>query len=143
MALTPGTRLGVYQITAPLGEGGMGQVYRATDTTLGRQVAIKILPDAFAQDPERLARFEREARTLASLNHPNIAIVHGLERVPTGSGHLRALVMELVEGPTLAELISDLSLNDALSIARQIARGNQGSGITRSSADVDSCHRRP
>ena len=78
MALTPGTRLGVYQITAPLGEGGMGQVWRATDTTLGRQVAIKILPDAFAADPERLARFDREARTLASLNHPHIAAI----RVP-------------------------------------------------------------
>ena len=70
MALTPGTRLGVYEITAPLGEGGMGQVWRATDTTLGRQVAIKILPDAFAADPDRLARFEREAKTLASLSHP-------------------------------------------------------------------------
>ena len=70
MALTPGTRLGVYEVTAQIGEGGMGQVYRATDTKLGRQVAIKILPDAFAADPERLARFEREAKTLASLNHP-------------------------------------------------------------------------
>ncbi len=72
MALTPGTRLGVYEITAQIGEGGMGQVYRATDTTLSRQVAIKILPDTFASDPERLARFEREAKTLASLNHTNI-----------------------------------------------------------------------
>jgi serine/threonine protein kinase len=71
LALTPGSRLGVYEVTAQIGEGGMGQVYRATDTTLGRQVAIKILPDAFAADPERMARFEREAKTLASLNHPN------------------------------------------------------------------------
>jgi serine/threonine protein kinase len=72
LALTPGTRLGVYEVTAPIGEGGMGQVYRATDTTLGRQVAIKILPDAFASDHERMARFAQEAKTLASLNHPNI-----------------------------------------------------------------------
>ena len=79
MALTAGTRLGVYQVTAPIGEGGLGQVYRATDTTLGRQVAIKILPDAFASDPERLARFEREAKTLACLNHPNIAAIHAVE----------------------------------------------------------------
>ena len=80
MALTPGTRLGVYEITAPLGEGGMGQVYRATDTTLRRRVAIKILPDAFAADPERLARFEREAKILASLNHPHIAAIYGFEK---------------------------------------------------------------
>jgi serine/threonine protein kinase len=94
LALTPGTRLGVYEITALLGEGGMGQVYRATDTTLARQVAIKILPEAFAHDTDRLARFQREAKTLASLNHPNIAHIHGLEE----SGGMTALVMELVEG---------------------------------------------
>ena len=123
MRLTAGTQLGSYHIQSALGEGGMGEVYLARDTNLGRDVAIKVLPEAFADDAERLARFEREARTLASLNHPNIAIVHGLERVPTGSGHLRALVMELVEGSTLAELIRDLALNDALSIARQIAEG--------------------
>ena len=80
MALTPGSRLGPYEVTALLGEGGMGQVWRATDTTLGRQVAIKILPDAFAADPERLARFEREAKTLASLNHPHIAAIYGFEK---------------------------------------------------------------
>ena len=80
MALIPGTRLGVYEITAPIGEGGMGQVYRATDTTLDRQVAIKILPDAFASDPERMARFEREAKTLASLNHPHIAAIYAVEK---------------------------------------------------------------
>jgi len=80
LALTLGTRLGVYEITAPIGEGGMGQVYQATDTTLGRQVAIKILPDAFAADPERLARFEREAKTLASLNHPHIAAIYAVEQ---------------------------------------------------------------
>ena len=80
MALTAGTRLGPYEITAQIGVGGMGEVWCATDTNLGRQVAIKILPDAFAHDPERLARFEREAKTLASLNHPNIAQIYGLEK---------------------------------------------------------------
>jgi eukaryotic-like serine/threonine-protein kinase len=85
-----GTRLGPYEIQSALGAGGMGEVYRATDTTLGRQVAIKVLPDAFAQDPARLARFEREAKTLASLNHPNIAQIYGLEK----ADGIRALVME-------------------------------------------------
>ena len=115
MTLTPGTRLGAYTISAPLGAGGMGEVYRATDHNLGREVAIKVLPQAFAQDAERLARFEREARTLATLNHPNVAIVHGLEK--------GALVMELVEGPTLAERIGarPMPLDEALPIARQIA----------------------
>ena len=82
MALTLGARLGPYEIIAQIGAGGMGEVYRATDTNLGRDVAIKVLPDAFAQDPERLARFEREAKTLASLNHSNIAIIHGFEKAP-------------------------------------------------------------
>jgi serine/threonine protein kinase len=138
--------MGPYEIVALLGSGGMGDVYRATDTHLGRQVAIKVLPDAVASDPERLARFEREARTLASLNHPNIATVHGLEK----SEGTHALVMELVEGPTLAELLvgrgrssegppprtparwggdppaggskdSPLPIAEALAIARQIA----------------------
>jgi len=119
MALTPGTRLGVYEITAPLGEGGMGQVWRATDTTLGRQVAIKLLPDAFASDPERLARFEREARTLASLNHPHIAAIYGFEK----SSGLHALAMELVEGEDLSQRIARgaIPIDDALPIARQIA----------------------
>ena len=80
MALTPGTRLGVYEVTAQLGVGGMGEVYRATDTRLKRQVAIKILPSSLAADPDRLARFQREAEVLASLNHPNIAQIHGLEK---------------------------------------------------------------
>ena len=102
MALTPGTRLGVYDILAPIGEGGMGQVWRAKDTTLGRQVAIKILPDAFAADPERLARFEREAKTLASLNHPHIAAIYGFEK----SSGMHALVMELVEGDDLSQRIA-------------------------------------
>jgi serine/threonine-protein kinase len=87
-----------YRITAKLGEGGMGEVWRAVDTKLGREVAIKILPDSFAQDPDRLARFTREAQVLASLNHPNIAAIYGVED--------QALVMELVEGPTLAERIA-------------------------------------
>jgi eukaryotic-like serine/threonine-protein kinase len=119
LALTSGARLGVYQITAPLGEGGMGQVYRATDTTLGRQVAIKILPDAFAQDPERLARFEREAKTLASLNHPHIAAIYGFEK----SAGMHALVMELVEGEDLSQRIAGgaIPVDEALPIARQIA----------------------
>ena len=119
MALTPGTRLGSYEVIAQIGEGGMGQVYRATDTTLGRQVAIKILPDEFAADPERLARFEREAKTLASLNHPHIAAIYGFEK----SGGLHALVMELVEGEDLSQRIGRgaIPLDEALPIAKQIA----------------------
>ena len=97
MGLTTGSRLGPYEILSALGAGGMGEVYRATDTTLGRQVAIKVLPEAFAQDAERLARFEREAKTLASLNHPHIAQIYGLEQ----SSGVQALVMELVEGEEL------------------------------------------
>ena len=119
MPLNPGARLGSYQVSAPLGEGGMGEVYRATDTTLGRSVAIKVLPDSFALDADRLARFEREARTLAALNHPNIAQVYGYENV----NGVRALIMELVEGPTLADRIAQgpIPLDEALAIARQIA----------------------
>jgi serine/threonine protein kinase len=101
MAVTPGTRIGVYEIVAAIGAGGMGEVYRARDTKLNRNVAIKILPDLFATDPERLVRFNREAQVLAALNHPNIAHIHGLE----DSAGIPALVMELVEGPTLAERI--------------------------------------
>ena len=123
MRLPAGTRLGPYEIQAALGAGGMGEVYLARDTNLARDVAIKVLPEAFAHDAERLARFEREARTLAALNHPNIATVHGLESVSsTSSGQVvRALVMELVDGPTLAELIGGLAVPEALRIARQIA----------------------
>ncbi len=114
-----GSRLGSYEITAPLGEGGMGVVYRATDSKLKREVAIKVLPEAFAADADRLARFEREAQVLAQLQHPNIASIYGLEE----SSGVRALVMELVEGPTLAERLADgpLPLDEALGIARQIA----------------------
>jgi hypothetical protein len=119
LALTPGTRLGVYEVTAQIGEGGMGQVYRATDTKLKRQVAIKVLPSALAADADRLARFQREAEVLASLNHPNIAAVYGLE----DSGGVKALVMELVEGEDLSQRIARgaIPLDDALPIARQIA----------------------
>ena len=119
MILTNGTRLGPYEIIAPLGAGGMGEVYRARDTKLNRDVAIKVLPEMFAADADRLARFEREAQVLASLNHPNIAHLYGLE----DHGATRALVMELVEGPTLADRIAagPVVLADALPIARQIA----------------------
>src|SRR5262247_272349 len=119
MSLNRGTRLGVYEVTAAIGAGGMGEVYRATDTNLGRDVAIKVLPEAFAQDRERVARFEREAKTLASLNHPNIAIVHGLEK----SQGAYALVMELVEGEDLSERIArgPIPINEALPIAKQTA----------------------
>jgi serine/threonine protein kinase len=112
-------RFGVYEVTERIGEGGMGQVYRATDTTLGRQVAIKILPDAFAADVERLARLEREAKTLASLNHPHIAAIYGFEK----SAGTHALVMELVEGEDLSQHIARgvLPLDEALPIAKQIA----------------------
>ena len=119
MALTLGTRLGVYDITAPIGEGGMGQVFRARDTKLNRDVALKVLPDSFASDPDRLARFTREAQTLASLNHPHIAAIYGLEE----SGGVSALVMELVEGEDLAQRIARgaIPLDEALPIAKQIA----------------------
>ena len=119
MALTVGSRLGHYDVTALIGEGGMGQVYQATDTKLNRQVALKILPEAFAADPDRLARFQREAQVLASLNHPNIAAIHGLE----DSEGTKALVLELVEGPTLADRIAQgpIPVDEALPIAKQIA----------------------
>jgi serine/threonine-protein kinase len=124
MSLTPGVRLGPYEVLAQIGVGGMGEVYRARDSKLQRDVAIKVLPEAFAQDTERLARFEREARTLASLNHPNIAAIYGLEESPAEAGHyVRALVMELVEGPTLADRIAQgaIPVDEALPIAKQIA----------------------
>src|ERR1700683_294554 len=99
MPLPTGARLGVSEIVGALGAGGMGQVYRAHDAKLNRDVALKILPDLFASDPDRLARFTREAQTLASLNHPNIAHIHGLEE----SNGVRSLVMELVEGEDLSQ----------------------------------------
>src|SRR5713226_8551448 len=119
MALAPGSRLGPYEVTGPLGAGGMGEVYRARDSRLNRDVAIKVLPPAFADDPTRMARFSREAQVLASLSHPNIAAIYGLEE----SGGASALVMELVEGVTLAERIAagPIPLEESLGIARQIA----------------------
>jgi len=119
MGLSPGTRLGHYDVTALIGEGGMGQVWQATDTQLNRQVALKILPDAFAANPDRLARFQREAQVLASRNHPNIAAIYGIEQ----GDDTRALVLELVEGPNLADRIAKgpIPLDEALPIAEQIA----------------------
>src|SRR5216110_542029 len=119
MTLSAGTRLGPYEILSPLGAGGMGEVYRARDTKLNRDVAIKVLPDLFASDAERLARFSREAQTLASLNHPHIAAIYGIEE----SSGVRALVMELVEGDDLSQRIprGAVPLDEALPIAKQIA----------------------
>jgi serine/threonine protein kinase len=136
MSLTPGTRLGPYEITGPLGAGGMGEVYRATDSHLKRSVAIKVLPAAMAADTDRLMRFQREAEVLAALNHPNIAAIYGLEK----TSDLTALVMELVEGQDLSEIVAagakapalhpdgapglqpwGIPLSDALAIAKQIA----------------------
>ena len=113
-----GRRLGVYEIRAVLGSGGMGEVYRARDTRLGRDVAIKILPPAFTRDADRLARFEREARVLASLDHPNIATIHGVEE---GDG-VRALVLALVEGETLAERLAHGPVSLAEALAYRAAR---------------------
>src|ERR1043166_821401 len=119
MALAAGSRVGPFEIISPIGAGAMGDVYRAHDSKLGRDVALKILPDVFAADPERRTRFEREAKTLASLNHAHIAQIYGFE----DAGSTRALVMELVEGPTLAERLAHgpLDLADAVAIARQMA----------------------
>jgi serine/threonine protein kinase len=120
MAIPSGTKLGTYKVTSQIGAGGMGEVYQAHDSKLGRDVAIKVLPEQFARDPERLARFQREAKLLAALNHPNIATIHGLEQ----SGDTHYLVMELVPGETLRERITregPLPVQEALTIARQIA----------------------
>jgi serine/threonine protein kinase len=121
MTLVSGSKLGPYEIVGPLGAGGMGEVYRGRDTKLGRDVALKVVPEAFARDAERMARFQREAKVVASLNHPNIASIYGLE----DSGATHALVMELVEGPTLADRIRSgpIPIAEALPIAKQIAEG--------------------
>jgi eukaryotic-like serine/threonine-protein kinase len=124
LAMAPGRRLGVYEIVSPIGAGGMGEVYRARDTRLGRDVALKILPRALNSDPDRLARFEREARMLAALNHPNIATIHGVEE----SDGITALVLELVAGETLEEKIvgaesGRLPTAETVAIARQIIDG--------------------
>ena len=126
MSLTPGTRIGGFEIVGSLGAGGMGEVYRARDTRLNRDVALKVLPELFAADADRLARFTREAQTLAALNHPNIAHIHGLEEFPPpgpGQAGVRALAMELVDGDDLSDIIrrGPLPLADALPIAAQIA----------------------
>jgi serine/threonine protein kinase len=117
--LSPGTRLGSFEVVSPLGAGAMGEVWRARDTRLGREVALKLLPDGFASDPDRLGRFEREARLLASLSHPNIAVLHEIEEVD----ERRILVMELVEGLTLAERVHGgcLPVRESLEVARQLA----------------------
>src|SRR5262245_57772346 len=117
MPLLTGTRIGVYEITGRLGEGGMGEVYRARDTKLNRDVAIKVLPAAVATDPDRLARFTREAQTLAALNHPNIAHIYGFD------SDANALIMELVSGSDLSTLVArgPMKVQEALTIARQMA----------------------
>src|SRR5436309_7370699 len=119
MSIAPGSRIGSYEVTSQLGEGGMGVVFRARDTKLLRDVALKMLPEHFADDPERLSRLQREAQLLASVNHPNIAQIYGLEQI----GNTRCIVMELVEGKTLAEKLEKgpIPLDEALEIAKQIA----------------------
>ena len=116
MDLTASTRLAHHDVTAIIGEGGMGQVWQATDTQLNQQVALKILPDAIAADPDRLARFQREAQVIASLNHPNIVAIYGIEK----SDDKQALVLELVAGPTLADRIAKgpIPLDEALPPSR-------------------------
>jgi serine/threonine protein kinase len=124
VVLAPGIRFGGYEIVALIGAGGMGEVYRARDARLNRDVAIKIVPDFLAGDPDRLARFDREAQIVASLNHANIAHIYGIEDAPAADAALiRGLVMELVDGPTLADRIAEgpLAIPDALAIAHQIA----------------------
>src|SRR5207245_1942091 len=120
LLLNPGAKLGLYEIVSAIGAGGMGEVYQAHDTKLGRDVAIKVLPEAFAHDPERLSRFQREAKMLASLNHPNVAAIYGLE---DGAGQ-NYLVMELVPGETLADRVKRegaVPIEEALKIGIQIA----------------------
>src|SRR5829696_8204103 len=119
MSLTSGTRLGVYEVVSPIGAGGMGEVYLARDTKLGRRVALKVLPDLFVKDADRVARFEREAKMLAALNHPHIASLHGMDQ----SDGRHFLVMELIEGETLADRLQRgaMPVNETLIVARQIA----------------------
>ena len=119
MPLSPGTLIGPYEVISPLGEGGMGVVYRARDMQLQRDVSLKLLPDDVAHEPERLVRFQREAQVLASLNHPNIAQIYGLQQGPGSS----CIVMELVEGETLAERLKrgPISIAETLRLAREIA----------------------
>src|SRR4029453_3550040 len=125
MSLSPGARLGPYEIVALIGTGGMGEVYRARDTNLARDVAVKVLPDAFALEPDRLARFRREAQVLASLNHPHIAAIYGLEESSNGAC---GLVLELVEGLTLADRLvhGALPLDEVWPIGRPNCGGVGG-----------------
>ena len=137
-----GSRLSNYEVTAHLGSGGMGEVYQASDVKLGRSVAIKVLPEAFARDPERVARFGREARVLASLNHPNIAAIYGLEE----SAGQNFLVMELVGGETLAGRIArgSIPVDEALGIAKQILEALEAAhekGIVHRDLKPDGRHR--
>jgi serine/threonine protein kinase len=136
MTIGPGSRIGLYEVTALLGEGGMGRVWRARHTLLKRDDALKVLKDGFSSDPERLARFQREAQVLASLNHPNIAHLYGLEEVD-GS---KTLVMELVEGPTLADRIAHgaVPIDEALPIARQIAEALEAAHVRHSRRGIGS-----
>ena len=129
MSLRAGTRLGPYEILSALGAGGMGEVDRARDTKLNREVALKVIPDTFALDPDRVARFTREAQVLASLNHPHIAAIYGFE----DSGAIHALVLELVEGETLADRIArgPIPLDEALPIARQICEALEAAHLGR------------
>ena len=130
MALSEGTKIGPYEVVGLIGRGGMGEVYQARDTKLDRDVALKVLPEAFTADPDRLARFEREAKVLASLNHPNIGSIYGLEEAEG----VRALVLELVEGPTLEERIKQgpIPIDEALPIAKQIAEALADASPARS-----------
>ena len=135
MPLSSGTRLGPYDVVSMVGSGGMGEVYRARDRKLDREVAIKILPEALAADPERIARFEREAKTLAALNHPNIAHIYGLEE----SNGITALILELVEGPTLAEVLAQGSGLKASGPSRPepLAMSRQPSGARTQGLPID------
>ena len=119
MSLSAGTKIGPYEVIGLIGQGGMGEVWQARDTKLDRDVALRVLPEAFTADPDRLARFEREAKVLASLNHPNIGSIYGLEEAEG----VKALVLELVKGPTLADRIKQgpIPIDEALPIAKQIA----------------------
>src|SRR5262245_58729347 len=119
MPLAPGSRVGVYDVIAAVGAGGMGEVYRARDRVLNREVALKVLPEAWLLDPDRLARFRREAQVLAAVSHPNIAAIYGFEE----SSGIPALVLEFIDGPTLSDQLArgPLSVRDALAIAKQIA----------------------
>ena len=121
MAILTGRRLGPYEILSSIGAGGMGEVYKTHDSKLGRDVAIKVLPETFAHDADRLSRFQREAKMLVSLNHPNIATIHGLEHSDSGTSYL---VMELVSGETLPDPVKRdgaVPIQEALAIAKQIA----------------------